>query len=87
MFQENTFVFQCDDPLWDGLNCNPESNCCDFNRPPYFVNDLGKTLTVDSVDARLCFIQGALTDDVLSKELRSMLYLSRKNQSNRELLM
>ena len=64
-----------DDPLWDGLNCNPESSCCDFNRPPYFVNDLGKTLTVDSVDARLCFVErpppseGALGDDVLIERM------------------
>ena len=64
-----------DDPLWDGLNCNPESSCCDFNRPPYFVNDLGKTLTVDSVDARLCFIEGppanegAVGDDVLVERI------------------
>ena len=64
-----------DDPLWDGLNCNPESSCCDFNRPPYFVNDLGKTLTVDSVDARLCFIdqpppsEGDFGDDVLVEQI------------------
>ena len=75
VLQAGTFTFLCDDPLWDGLNCNPESSCCDFNQPPYFVNDLGKTLTMDSVDARLCFIQGppanegANGDDVLVERI------------------
>ena len=31
-------IFQVDDPLWDGGNCIDESNCCEFNRPPYFVS-------------------------------------------------
>lgn len=41
------FFLQSDDPLWDGENCHPESNCCNFNHPPYFVNDLGKTINCD----------------------------------------
>ena len=52
-----------DDPLWDGLNCNPESTCCDFNQPPYFVNDLGRTLTASSIDVRLCLTD--TVDDIL----------------------
>ena len=47
-------IFHSSDPLWDGENCNDDSNCCEFNRPPYFVNDLGKSLTASSIDARLC---------------------------------
>ena len=43
-----------DDPLWDGKNCNPESTCCDFNRPPYFVNHLGATITTNQISARIC---------------------------------
>ena len=50
--------FLSNDTLWDGRNCNPESTCCEYNRPPYFVNDLGKTITTDSIDARLCFLSG-----------------------------
>ena len=46
--------FLSEDALWDGRNCNPESTCCEYNRPPYFVNDLGKTITTDSIDARIC---------------------------------
>ena len=47
-------IFHSSDPLWDGENCNDDSNCCEFNRPPYFVNDLGKNVTASSIDARLC---------------------------------
>ena len=46
----NGDIFQADDPLWDGENCIDESNCCEFNRPPYFVNDLGKVLTASKVE-------------------------------------
>ena len=48
--------FLSEDALWDGRNCNPESTCCEYNRPPYFVNDLGKTITTDSIDARICAV-------------------------------
>ena len=51
---DGTDIFQADDPLWDGENCIDESNCCEFNRPPYFVNDLGKVLTASKIDARIC---------------------------------
>ena len=30
------------------------SNCCELNRPPYFVSDLGKVLTASKIDARIC---------------------------------
>ena len=49
------FEYFIDDPLWDGLNCGLESRCCDYNTPPYFVNYLGETITVDKIEARLCF--------------------------------
>lgn len=54
-----TFVFQASDPLWDGQNCNDASNCCEFNRPPYFVTDLGMTVTKGAIDARICLQEGA----------------------------
>ena len=57
------FVFQVDDPLWDGQNCNPQNNCCDFNRPPYFINDLGLSITTDSINARICLNGGRATSD------------------------
>ena len=55
---DGTFGFQADDPLWDGLDCNPESNCCECNRPPYFVKDLGTSFTTDNIEARICLKEG-----------------------------
>ena len=75
IYQNGIFEYIPDDPLWDGLNCNPESTCCDFSHPPYFVNDLGRTLTANSIDARLCFLEGpppsigALGDDILVEQI------------------
>ena len=42
-----------DDILWDGENCLSSSNCCEFNRPPYFIRDLGETVS-SSIEARIC---------------------------------
>ena len=69
------FRFQSDDPLWDGKNCNPESRCCEYNRPPYFMNYLGKTLTVNVIEARICVFnkgptsEGQSGDDVLVEQI------------------
>ena len=56
IFVEGKFVFQADDPLWDGKNCNPESGCCYFNKPPYFMNNLGNAITIHAIDARICLL-------------------------------
>ena len=67
--------FLSEDALWDGRNCNPESTCCEYNRPPYFVNDLGKTITTDSIDARICAVasppptDGDSGDDILVERI------------------
>ena len=45
--------FYPDDILWDGENCLSRSNCCEFNRPPYFIRDLGETVS-SSIEARIC---------------------------------
>lgn len=50
-------TLQVNDPLWDGENCIDESNCCELNRPPYFVNNLGKVLTASKIDARICVLE------------------------------
>ena len=49
--------FRPDDPLWDGQNCTSSSTCCSFNTPPYFVKQL-PTSTTDSIEARLCLLDG-----------------------------
>ena len=67
---DGTFLFQADDPLWDGENCNVNSNCCEYNRPPYFVNDLGTTMTASTIEARICVKEeapvsvGSFGDDI-----------------------
>ena len=69
------FLFQSDDPLWDGKNCNPQSNCCKYNRPPYFMNHLASTITVNEISARICLdgaapaSEGANGDDVLVEQI------------------
>ena len=42
-----------EDPLWDGENCLTSSNCCEFNRPPYFVKTLPGA-TSESIKAAIC---------------------------------
>ena len=49
--------FHPDDPLWDGQNCTSSSTCCSLNTPPYFVKQL-PTSTTDSIEARLCLLEG-----------------------------
>jgi dynein heavy chain len=50
-YPQNTFYSQ--DPLWDGLDCGPHTNCCTFNSPPWFSVQL-PTSTTDDVEARIC---------------------------------
>ena len=55
-------VFYSSDPLWDGMNC-PNSNCCDFNSPPWFVVDL-PTSTTDDIEARICCDEGTMNENI-----------------------
>lgn len=42
------------DPLWDGEQCESlEGGCCKASALPYFVKDLGKTIT-DDLEIRVC---------------------------------
>ena len=49
-----------EDILWDGKDCLSTSNCCEFNRPPYFIKDLEQTVT-GGIEAQICL------HDVMSK--------------------
>ena len=42
------------DPLWDGLGCADDSECCEICDQPYFHKTL-ETSTDDDIEARLCF--------------------------------
>lgn len=47
-------MLRTDDPLWDGLDClSLEGGCCKGSNLPYFVKDLGKTIS-DDVELRVC---------------------------------
>ena len=39
--------------LWDGLNCEPGSQCCDNGAPPYFTKTLPMANT-ESLDLKIC---------------------------------
>ena len=39
--------------LWDGLNCEPGSQCCDNGAPPYFTKTL-PTANTESLDLKIC---------------------------------
>ena len=45
---------EVDDPLWDGLGCAADSECCETCDLPYF-HKVFDTSTSDDIEARLCF--------------------------------
>ena len=45
--------FYPDDPLWDGEGCGPNSGCCEFNNPPWFLTTLEEP-TCDDIEVRIC---------------------------------
>ena len=51
------------DPLWDGMNCDDDSTCCDFNVPPYFTKSL-PSATADDLEVRLCSYDSGCASDI-----------------------
>ena len=49
LIQPNFFDY----PLWDGLNCDEGSECCNHGAPPIFTKTLSSK-TMEPLDARLC---------------------------------
>ena len=47
------FRFYPEDVLWDGEDCLDTSNCCEINRPPYFIRNLGEK-TYSDIEAKIC---------------------------------
>ena len=45
---------EVDDPLWDGIGCDEDSDCCNFGTPPHFTRVLDGAEDSD-IQARLCF--------------------------------
>ena len=58
-----TQVYYGEDPLWDGMNCDPSSTCCEFNTPPYFTKTLSSP-TTDGLEVRLCSYDSGCISDV-----------------------
>ena len=42
------FIFNGDDPLWDGEGCGEFNTCCAWNTPPWFMKQLSP-LTSDEI--------------------------------------
>ena len=63
----STYYFT--DPLWDGLGCSINNNCCSIEHQPWFYRDLGAS-TTDDIEARICisyltYASGAVVVDHL----------------------
>ena len=59
----NRFRLYAEDVLWDREDCLVNSNCCEFNRPPYFIKDLGQTVT-GGITAQICLRNGISNADI-----------------------
>ena len=61
---ENTGDLQyTDDPLWDGLRCDHEGQCCSSaNSPPWFSVMLPYQ-TNEKIEIRICSVDGITNDD------------------------
>ncbi len=56
-------IFYSDDPLWDGQGCGENSDCCDFNSPPWFCKQLPEP-TTDDIELRLCGNSRSSIEDI-----------------------
>ena len=56
-------VLYADNPLWDGVGCRPDDDCCSFNSPPWFTAEL-PTPTTDDIEVRNCGDQGTHDEDM-----------------------
>ena len=57
------YIFYQDDPLWDGKDCGGiESECCEFNNPPYFCKSFPEP-TTDDIEVTICGDQPLVDED------------------------
>ena len=54
---DNRFWLYPDATLWDGHVCEGGGTCCQLHNPPWFTKNL-TTPTTDSIELRLCMIDG-----------------------------
>ena len=46
-------TFHSDHPLWDGVGCVADNECCPTDNPPYFLKTLPQSIT-DDIEMRVC---------------------------------
>ena len=55
--------FYSDHPLWDGVGCVADNECCPTDNPPYFLKTLPQP-TTDDIEMRVCRNEGRDNEDI-----------------------
>ena len=58
-----------DDPVWDGINCSNENNCCSDLSMPWFYHQIPLTIS-DDIEIRICRNEASSNEDILIRELQ-----------------
>ena len=56
-------TFHSDHPLWDGVGCTADIECCPTDNPPYFLKTLPQP-TTDDIEMRVCRNEGRDNEDI-----------------------
>ncbi len=57
-------TYYSEDVLWDGKGCSRNNTCCQFNKPPWFVTDLGGPVSKD-LDVSILLNGNRRNEDVI----------------------
>ena len=66
--QANSGVFG-GDPVWDGLGCSSQNNCCSDPSLPWFHHQIPLTASED-IETRICRDEASSNEEVLVRELK-----------------
>ena len=55
--------FHSANPLWDGVGCTADNECCPTDNPPYFLKTLPQS-TTDDIEMRVCRNEGRDNEDI-----------------------
>ena len=56
-------TFHSASPLWDGVECVADNECCPTDNPPYFLKTLPQP-TTDDIEMRVCRNEGRDNEDI-----------------------
>ena len=56
-------TFHSANPLWDGVGCAADNECCPTDNPPYFHKTLPQSIT-DDIEMRVCRNEGRDNEDI-----------------------